>query len=126
MPLFVKSISHGNVIRWMDSCAIFYSLKKHSTGPRLLQGLRFSEVTPTSISVAWEAPLAPVDMFVVNYNPKTHGETQQVIVKGDQNAVALTDLKPGTEYVVTLMALQGTARTEPLVGSVTTGTCQIL
>ncbi|XP_055515946.1 tenascin isoform X8 [Leucoraja erinacea] len=91
-----------------------------STGPRLLQGLRFSEVTPTSISVAWEAPLAPVDMFVVNYNPKTHGETQQVIVKGDQNAVALTDLKPGTEYVVTLMALQGTARTEPLVGSVTT------
>ncbi|XP_078282210.1 tenascin isoform X4 [Rhinoraja longicauda] len=91
-----------------------------STGLRLLRGLRFSEVTPTSISVAWEAPLAPVDMFVVNYNPKTHGETQQVIVKGDQNTVALTDLKPGTEYVVTLMALQGTARTEPLVGSVTT------
>ncbi|XP_051892778.1 tenascin-R-like isoform X5 [Pristis pectinata] len=92
-----------------------------STGLGPLRGLKFSEVSPTSTSVTWEAPLAPVDMFVVNYNPKTHGETQQVIVKGDQNTVALTDLKPGTEYVVTLMALQGTARTEPLVGSVTTG-----
>ncbi|XP_038637890.1 tenascin isoform X13 [Scyliorhinus canicula] len=92
-----------------------------STGLEALRGLKFSEVTPTSTSVAWEAPLAPVDMFVVNYNPKTHGETQQVIVKGDQTTVALTDLKPATEYVVTLMALRGTARTEPLVGSVTTG-----
>ncbi|XP_072096760.1 tenascin isoform X8 [Mobula birostris] len=91
-----------------------------STGLEPLRGLKFSEVTPRSASVTWEAPLAPIDMFVVNYNPKTHGETQQVIVKGDQNAVALTDLKPGTEYVVTLMALRGTARTEPLVGSVTT------
>ncbi|XP_067868791.1 tenascin isoform X8 [Heterodontus francisci] len=91
-----------------------------STGLEALRGLKFSEVTPTSSSVAWEAPLAPVDMFVVNYNPKTHGETQQVIVKGDQTTVALTDLKPATEYVVTLMALRGTARTEPLVGSVTT------
>ncbi|XP_038637885.1 tenascin isoform X8 [Scyliorhinus canicula] len=91
-----------------------------STGLEALRGLKFSEVTPTSTSVAWEAPLAPVDMFVVNYNPKTHGETQQVIVKGDQTTVALTDLKPATEYVVTLMALRGTARTEPLVGSVTT------
>ncbi|XP_062930016.1 tenascin isoform X9 [Mobula hypostoma] len=92
-----------------------------STGLEPLRGLKFSEVTPRSTSVTWEAPLAPIDMFVVNYNPKTHGETQQVIVKGDQNAVALTDLKPSTEYVVTLMALRGTARTEPLVGSVTTG-----
>ncbi|XP_072344357.1 tenascin isoform X10 [Scyliorhinus torazame] len=91
-----------------------------STGLEALRGLKFSEVTPTSTSVAWEAPLAPIDMFVVNYNPKTHGETQQVIVKGDQTTVALTDLKPATEYVVTLMALRGTARTEPLVGSVTT------
>ncbi|XP_062930011.1 tenascin isoform X5 [Mobula hypostoma] len=91
-----------------------------STGLEPLRGLKFSEVTPRSTSVTWEAPLAPIDMFVVNYNPKTHGETQQVIVKGDQNAVALTDLKPSTEYVVTLMALRGTARTEPLVGSVTT------
>uniref|UniRef100_UPI00398E5A42 tenascin-like isoform X8 n=1 Tax=Pristiophorus japonicus TaxID=55135 RepID=UPI00398E5A42 len=90
------------------------------TGLGALRGLNFSEVTPTSTLVAWEAPLAPVDMFVVNYNPKTHGETQQVIVKGDQTTVALTDLKPATEYVVTLMALRGTARTEPLVGSVTT------
>ncbi|XP_043575881.1 tenascin isoform X5 [Chiloscyllium plagiosum] len=91
-----------------------------STGLEALRGLKFSEITPTTTSVAWEAPLAPVDMFVVNYNPKTHGETQQVIVKGDQTTVALTDLKPATEYVVTLMALRGTARTEPLVGSVTT------
>ncbi|XP_069791757.1 tenascin-like isoform X3 [Narcine bancroftii] len=96
------------------------STTKASTSLEPLRGLKFSEITPTSTSVAWDAPLAPVDMFVVNYNPKTHGETQQVIVKGDQNTVALTDLKPGTEYVVTLMALQGTARTEPLVGSVTT------
>ncbi|XP_048414889.1 tenascin isoform X10 [Stegostoma tigrinum] len=91
-----------------------------STGLEALRGLKFSEITPTTTSVAWEAPLAPVDMFVVNYNPKSHGETQQVIVKGDQTTVALTDLKPATEYVVTLMALRGTARTEPLVGSVTT------
>ncbi|XP_059850443.1 tenascin-like isoform X2 [Hypanus sabinus] len=91
-----------------------------STGLEPLRGLKFSEVTPRSASVTWEAPLAPVDMFVVNYNPKTHGETQQVIVRGDQNAVTLADLKPGTEYVVTLMALRGSARTEPLVGSVTT------
>ncbi|XP_048469310.1 tenascin [Rhincodon typus] len=91
-----------------------------STGLEALRGLKFSEITPTTTSVAWEAPSAPVDMFVVNYNPKSHGETQQVIVKGDQTTVALTDLKPATEYVVTLMALRGTARTEPLVGSVTT------
>ncbi|XP_067825690.1 tenascin isoform X7 [Heptranchias perlo] len=91
-----------------------------STGLGAPRGLKFSEVTPTSTSVTWEAPLVPIDMFVVNYNPKTHGETQQVIVKGDQTTVTLADLKPATEYVVTLVALRGTARTEPLVGSVTT------
>eukprot|EP00062_Callorhinchus_milii_P011403 gi/632957381/ref/XP_007894445.1/ PREDICTED: LOW QUALITY PROTEIN: tenascin [Callorhinchus milii] len=91
-----------------------------ATGLEALGGLRFSAVTSVSTWVDWDAPSHPVDMYIVNYNPKTHRETRRVTVEGNQTAVTLLDLKPATEYTVTLVALQGKATTEPLVGSVTT------
>uniref|UniRef100_H2ZT29 Tenascin R n=1 Tax=Latimeria chalumnae TaxID=7897 RepID=H2ZT29_LATCH len=91
------------------------------TGFRPIAELHFSDVTSSSVNVSWAAPAPPADLYILNYNPKEHGETLQVMLDGPMTHTTLSDLQPSTEYIVTLVTVQGTVTSEPVVGSVTTG-----
>ncbi|XP_051789090.1 tenascin-R isoform X2 [Erpetoichthys calabaricus] len=91
------------------------------TGFRPVTQLYFSEITSSTVTVAWSSPAPPADMFILNYNPQDHGETLQVTLEGSKTQAKLTGLQPSTEYIVTLVTIQGTVPFEPVTGSVTTG-----
>ncbi|XP_066548454.1 tenascin-R [Amia ocellicauda] len=91
------------------------------TGFRPVTQLYFSDITSSTVTVAWSAPAPPADMFILNYNPQDHGETLEVTLEGSKTQATLTGLQPSTEYIVTLVTVQGTIPFEPVVGSVITG-----
>nr|XP_015210854.1 PREDICTED: tenascin-R isoform X2 [Lepisosteus oculatus] len=91
------------------------------TGFRPVTQLYFSDITSSTVTVAWSAPAPPADMFVLNYNPQDHGKTTEITLEGSKTQATLTGLQPSTEYIVTLVSVQGTKTFEPVEGSVITG-----
>ncbi|MBN3325392.1 TENR protein, partial [Atractosteus spatula] len=90
------------------------------TGFRPVTQLYFSDITSSTVTVAWSAPAPPADMFVLNYNPQDHGKTMEITLEGSKTQATLTGLQPSTEYIVTLVSVQGTKTFEPVEGSVIT------
>uniref|UniRef100_A0A3P8WU12 Fibronectin n=1 Tax=Cynoglossus semilaevis TaxID=244447 RepID=A0A3P8WU12_CYNSE len=85
--------------------------------------IRFTSLNPTSISFTWEPSRSPsVTGYYVTYEeagglpreitPRPHAGQSYAIVNG---------LKPGTEYVIKIVALQNSLRSTPLVGKVSDG-----
>ncbi|XP_048395946.1 tenascin-R isoform X2 [Stegostoma tigrinum] len=102
---------------WQQS---YPSITEGMTGYYPVQELLFSEITESSVNVSWLPPTSATDIFILNYNPRTHGEAQQLIVNGRETHATLTNLQPGVDYLVTLLAVQGTVTAEPVLGSFTT------
>ncbi|XP_037344660.2 fibronectin 1a [Pungitius pungitius] len=80
--------------------------------------IRFTSLNPDSISFSWEPSRSPgVTGYYVTYEeagglprevmPRPHAGQSHAIVNG---------LKPGTEYVIKIVALQNSLRSTPLVG----------
>ncbi|MGH0140471.1 UNVERIFIED_CONTAM: hypothetical protein FKN15_071986 [Acipenser sinensis] len=91
------------------------------TGFRPVTQLYFSDITSSTVTVAWSAPAPPADMFILNYNPQDQDNTLQVTLDGSKTQATLAGLLPSKEYIVTLVTIQGTITFEPVVGSITTG-----
>lgn len=74
------------------------------------------------MNITWSDPSPPADHLVLTYSPRDEEAAQRLVLDGTLKHASLTGLRPSTEYLVSLVAVHGTVSSEPVVGSITTGT----
>ncbi|XP_071292001.1 tenascin-R isoform X2 [Agelaius tricolor] len=62
--------------------------------------------TETSISLAWTKATGPIDHYRVTFTPAS-GMASEVTVSRDESQLTLSELEPGTEYTISIIAERG-------------------
>ncbi|XP_029888958.1 tenascin-R isoform X3 [Aquila chrysaetos chrysaetos] len=62
--------------------------------------------TETSISLAWTKATGPIDHYRVTFTPAS-GMASEVTVPWDKSQITLSELEPGTEYTISIIAERG-------------------
>ncbi|XP_041849252.1 tenascin-R isoform X2 [Melanotaenia boesemani] len=91
------------------------------TGIRPVTHLYLSEVTSDSVSVVWNAPAPPADLFILSYSSADGTDTSKVTLEGSKTRSLVLGLLPSTHYTVSLITIQGDVTSEPITASLTTG-----
>ncbi|XP_072902575.1 fibronectin-like isoform X2 [Hemitrygon akajei] len=84
--------------------------------------LEFSRATPKSLTISWTPPPVTVRFYRITFR-ETEGEgpSREMTVSGGDSSVTISNLRPDTEYTVTVSAVTGRgdspASSKPIVGS---------
>ncbi|CAH6790072.1 Tnxb [Phodopus roborovskii] len=82
--------------------------------------LTVTEATPDSLRLSWDVARGLFDSFVVQYQD-TEGQSQALLVDGDQDKVLISGLEPSTSYQFFLYGLREGMRHGPVSAEGTTG-----
>lgn len=91
-------------------------------GFRPVSQLYFSDITADSLVVAWSAPAPPADNFKLHCSTDDSSEDYEVVLDGSKTRTVISGLLPSREYTVTLVTMHGETASEPVAGTVITGT----
>uniref|UniRef100_A0AAQ4RK61 Fibronectin n=1 Tax=Gasterosteus aculeatus aculeatus TaxID=481459 RepID=A0AAQ4RK61_GASAC len=69
--------------------------------------LEVLDSSPTSITVRWDAPPVTVRYYRITHGERGHSNPKEFTVPGSQSTATITNLKPGTDYTVTVYAVTG-------------------
>uniref|UniRef100_A0A3B5BNI3 Fibronectin n=1 Tax=Stegastes partitus TaxID=144197 RepID=A0A3B5BNI3_9TELE len=69
--------------------------------------LEVLDSNPTSITVRWTAPPVTVRYYRITHGESGHSNPKEFTVPGSQSTATINNLKPGTDYTVTVYAVTG-------------------
>ncbi|KAM9724103.1 uncharacterized protein tnxba isoform 1-T2 [Menidia menidia] len=91
-----------------------------TTGPEPPTEMVFSNVTESSLSVSWTKPKAKFTGFRVTYINIVTGETLFTTVDSRQSHVVLSELSPGSSYIISVASRHGRVQSDELISAITT------
>ena len=84
------------------------------------QNLRVSDETVSTMRLGWAPAPGNVLQYRIAFQPTASGDRKEVSVKGENTALVLKNLRPGTEYDVSVRARYPSGLGDPLEGRGTT------